>query len=110
MIPLFVLADAKEPVIQILRRAPREAVELRHAWLSEHGSSCQSCALFGLCGGTCVAKAIAQSGTPQAVDAIECALSKYLYPALLEEIASDGPQPLIRYFERHRFGSSCTLT
>ena len=35
---LSVLADAKEPVIQILRRAPREAVELRHAWLGEHGS------------------------------------------------------------------------
>ena len=80
----------------------RLAVVDRHAELRDGSSECGTCSLFGLCGGTCVAKAIAHHGTPQAVDPIECALSKYIYPELLQEFADGGEMPLFAYFQRHR--------
>jgi uncharacterized protein len=80
----------------------RLAVVDRHAALRDGSSECGSCPLFGLCGGTCVAKAIAHHGTPNSVDPIECALSKYLYPELLQEFADGGEMPLFAYFQRHR--------
>jgi uncharacterized protein len=80
----------------------RLAVVARTDALRESGDSCASCPLFGLCGGTCVAKALARSGTPISVDPVECALSKYIYPELLREFASGAPMPLFDYYNSHR--------
>lgn len=80
----------------------RLAVVDRHAALRDGVSECGTCPLFGLCGGTCVAKAISHHGTPNSVDPIECALSKYLYPELLQEFADGGEMPLFAYYQRHR--------
>lgn len=80
----------------------RLAVVDRHTALRDGSSECGTCSLFGLCGGTCVAKAIAHHGTPQSVDPIECAISKYLYPELLQEFADGGEMPLFAYYQRHR--------
>jgi uncharacterized protein len=80
----------------------RLAIIDRHASLRDGAGECGTCSLFGLCGGTCVAKAIAHHGTPQSVDPIECAVSKYLYPELLQEFATGGEMPLFAYYQRHR--------
>lgn len=84
----------------------RGAVEQRHRALGAgeiEGVHCGTCALFGLCGGTCVAKAIAATGRPEAIDPVECAISRYLYPELLEEFDGQGlAGPLFAYARRHR--------
>lgn len=100
--PYFELAGRDEPVEKIVDHPQRLAIIERHSWLRERGADCQSCALFGLCGGTCVAKAIAARGTPQSVDPIECALVRYIYPELLREFNSDGEKPLFAYYQRHK--------
>lgn len=80
----------------------RQAVLERHAWLRQTGPTCAHCPIFGLCGGTCVAKALARHGQARSVDDIECAVSQYIYPTLLQEYASGGSTPLLHYFEQHR--------
>lgn len=80
----------------------RLAVIDRVERLRHEGGPCSRCALVGLCGGTCVAKAIARTGKPVSVDPVECALSRYLYPQLLAEFAAGGATPLLDYYRRHR--------
>jgi len=80
----------------------RLAIVDRTDKLRTTGTQCSSCALFGLCGGTCVAKAIAHTGNAVSVDPVECALSKFFYPLLLNEFAKAGTMPLFDYFNRHR--------
>lgn len=83
-------------------QAARDRVIARHGWLGSQGPTCSSCALFGLCGGTCVAKAISANGTPHSVDPVGCALATWFYPEVLAEFAAPGPSPLFDYYERHR--------
>jgi len=78
----------------------RNAILERHEWLREKGPTCATCPLFGPCGGTCVAKAIAQHGSARNVDPVECALSQYIYPELFQEFAS-SPKPLFKYYSFH---------
>lgn len=78
----------------------RSAIIDRHEWLREASPTCSSCSLFGLCGGTCVAKAIVQTGTDRSVDPVECALSQYLYPELLREFIAPS-RPLFDYYSWH---------
>jgi uncharacterized protein len=80
----------------------RHAILERHNWLKREGPECQSCALFGLCGGTCVAKAIANNGGAKSVDPIDCAITRWLYPILLEEFASGGETRLLDYYRFHK--------
>lgn len=80
----------------------RQRVVDRHEHLREGGPSCRTCALFGVCGGTCVAKAIASTGDSMDVDPIECAVNTYLYPLLLERFDGTGTSALFAYFQRHR--------
>lgn len=82
-------------------QAAREAIRHRHAWLEREGPSCAKCPLFGLCGGTCVAKAISVHGVPEAVDPVGCAVVRYFYPQLLAEFVQDGETPLLDYYRRH---------
>jgi uncharacterized protein len=100
--PFFVLGDGRSAVPRNDDSDARRAVVDRHAVLRDGTAECGTCALFGLCGGTCVAKAIAHHGRSDAVDPIECALSKYLYPELLREFAAGGELPLFEYYLRHR--------
>jgi uncharacterized protein len=97
----FVIGAASEGVPDS-RHPARQAVVDRHRRLRVTGATCRDCPLFGLCGGTCVAKAIANYGTPDSVDPVECALSRYIYPELLREFAAGGEQPLFAYYRRHR--------
>jgi uncharacterized protein len=107
----FLLGGKNEPLVNLVAQPAREAVRERHVWLRDNGSECRTCALFGLCGGTCVAKAIANHGTPHSVDPTECAISRYLYPELLNEfdsIESDvgAAAPLLVWYYRHRGAAS----
>ncbi len=78
----------------------RNAILERHEWLREKGPTCATCPLFGPCGGTCVAKAIAQHGSVWDVDPVECALSQYIYPELFQEFVS-SQKPLFEYYSFH---------
>lgn len=107
----FLLGDKTESLVNILQHPARDAIRERHAWLRETGPDCRTCSLFGVCGGTCVAKAIANHATPLSVDPAECALSRYLYPELLNEFdaAECNPQtaaPLLAWYQRHRMAST----
>lgn len=99
--PYFVIGDARSAVPGS-DHPQRRAVVDRYDWLRVSGPTCSTCALFGLCGGTCVAKAIARNGSAETVDPIECALSQLLYPVLLQEFANGGTMPLFEYYYRHR--------
>lgn len=83
----------------------RAAIVARHSWLRLHGQGCSRCALFGLCGGTCVAKALVRTGHDRSVDPVECALSRYLYPELLREFTA-AERPLFAYYARHAQGDA----
>lgn len=100
--PFFEAGGPNTPVGEMIANInpSRERVVQRHRWLRDKGPSCASCALFGLCGGTCPAKALASNGSELAVDAGECATSQYIYPMLLAEFASHR-RPLLDYFEFH---------
>ena len=78
----------------------RRRVEQRHAWLQEEGP-CADCALMRLCGGTCIAKAIGYGGHAKSVYPIECALSKFVFPELIERYAEDPHGPIFQYHRRH---------
>lgn len=75
----------------------------RHLWLKNESNTCSTCPLFGLCGGTCVGKAIAANANSNTVDLITCNISKFLYPEILEEISELGLEssPLISYYRAH---------
>jgi uncharacterized protein len=79
----------------------RNNIPERHAWLKTESLTCSKCPLLSLCGGTCAAKAIASNGDPYSIDVIECAISKYLYPRLLQEFSQPGPKPLHDYYKLH---------
>ncbi|MDM5153335.1 radical SAM protein [Bacillus sp. DX1.1] len=98
----FVLGSSKSQVPENSKHPARLAVSKRNEWLRENSSNCSTCAVFGLCGGTCVAKAISNHKTPQSVDPVECALSLYLYPELLQEFATGNNMPLFDYYNIHR--------
>lgn len=100
--PYFEVGNSTTPVNQLLTvlRPAQERITNRHKWLAINGPTCSECALFGLCGGTCVAKTIAATGTSEGADPIECAVSKYLYPLLIEETAL-ADQPILSYFAHH---------
>lgn len=89
-------------ISESINSSARNAVVERHAWLRENGETCSTCPLFGVCGGTCVAKAISQSGNPQSVDPIECAISHYIYPELLNEFVAQQKMPLFEYYSLHK--------
>ena len=99
--PFFELGDSPEVAANDEAPARLRVID-RHDWLRTDGPTCSTCPLFGLCGGTCVAKAIAHHGTSRSVDPVECAISQYLYPELLNEFASGGDTPLLDYYARHR--------
>ncbi|POY33538.1 radical SAM/SPASM domain-containing protein [Mycobacterium kansasii] len=99
--PYFELAGPGEPMPEA-GHSKRLAIVDRHSRLRSSGTPCATCALFGLCGGTCVAKAIAESGSADSVSSVECAISTWLYPILLEEVAAPPErQPLLSYFRLH---------
>lgn len=101
--PYFEAGDNVTPVRQLINilRPAQDRITNRHNWLSAHGLNCKECSLFGLCGATCVAKAIAAVGSPNDVDPGDCAVSKYIYPLLLEEFAATE-QPILSYFAYHQ--------
>lgn len=94
----FRAADATVYSPNILKAAvtPRQAIVVRHEFLRENGKACSSCPIFGLCGGTCAAKAIISTGE---IDARECAIAKYIYPYLLEQYEAYAESAkLIKYY------------
>ncbi len=99
--PFFELGERTGPIPPNASSRPRLQIIERHDWLRTDGPVCATCPLFGLCGGTCVAKAIASNGRSDSVDPIECAVVRYIYPVLLRELASADQQPLINYYYRH---------
>jgi uncharacterized protein len=100
--PFFVLGGRDSKVPENSQHSARIALVDRHQRLRDSGPQCSKCSLFGLCGGTCVAKAIAHHGRADTVDPVECALALYIYPELLQEFADGGRMPLFEYFHRHR--------
>lgn len=77
----------------------RQRVIARHGWLKNESLSCIQCPLIALCGGTCPAKAIAANNNPYSIDAVDCAISKFLFPHLLNEFSTDRDKPLFQYYE-----------
>lgn len=99
--PFFELAGPNE-AIPNNRHVKRLALVSRYNGLRDNGAKCGTCPLFGLCGGTCVGKAIAASGNSSSINPVECAISTYLYPLLLEEISGESDSAsLMRYYSRH---------
>jgi uncharacterized protein len=96
----FFLADTANASNEQAMKAARGRIEYRHAWLREQGP-CATCSLVNLCGGTCVAKAIGSNGTANSVYAIECALSKFMFPRLLNSYANDPTGPIFGYHRKH---------
>jgi len=100
--PFFFLGRDTWQAMEGPTHPARRAIEDRHDWLREQGADCSTCPLFGLCGGTCVAKAIVSRGTPLSIDPVECSIVRYLYPEILEEFDRSGEKPLLAYYHRHR--------
>lgn len=98
--PFFEAPAAPALTIEDLAPARIRVVE-RHTWLGSEGV-CSACPLFGLCGGSCPAKAIAANGASNSVDPIECAIAKYLYPEVLARFNEEGSDRLIKYYLHHR--------
>lgn len=103
--PYFELGEQNTNLDEALANSNRNSIDERHDWLRREGVTCGTCPLFGLCGGTCVAKAIALSGTDRAIDPGECARVRYLYPLLLQEFAGPGARPVLEYYNRHKLKS-----
>ncbi|MBJ2157937.1 radical SAM/SPASM domain-containing protein [Variovorax sp. IB41] len=101
--PFFEIGDATQNPNDDTVLAAREKIGERHIWLKSFGNSCSTCALFGLCGGTCVGKAISSTGSSHTVDQVTCSIAKFIYPTILEEIANIGLDsgPLISYYRKH---------
>jgi uncharacterized protein len=100
----FRVADNTVKVIDIVPSAslPRRAIVDRHEFLRTSGKNCRACSIFGLCGGTCVAKALITTGSASEVDERECKVAKYFYPLLLSEFAKHGEDAsLFEYFFNH---------
>jgi uncharacterized protein len=100
--PYFELGKDQAEMDNFLGNPARHAIQERHEWLRDEGADCSSCALFGLCGGTCVAKAIANNGTPQSIDPIDCAITRWIYPLLIEEFTCGGKTPILDYYRIHK--------
>ena len=91
--------NLKDSIIGIKNR---QKIFERSEWLSTE-SNCGTCPIFGFCGGTCVAKAIAKNGFSNSVDSIECALSKSIYPKVLNELSNiNGVKPITDYYFNHK--------
>ncbi|MYN45776.1 radical SAM protein [Pseudoduganella sp. FT93W] len=84
----------------IMINPARSLVEERHHRLGSVGQ-CKTCPLFGLCGGTCVAKAIASNGVADSVDPIECAISKFIYPFMIDEYMKPTSK-IVEYYRYHQ--------
>jgi uncharacterized protein len=84
----------------IMINPARSLVEERHHRLGSVGQ-CKTCPLFGLCGGTCVAKAIASNGVADSVDPIECAISKFIYPFMIDEYMKPTSR-IVEYYRYHQ--------
>ncbi|MCG7946215.1 MAG: radical SAM protein [Candidatus Thiodiazotropha taylori] len=78
----------------------RERIQDRHIHLANEGP-CRSCPWFNLCGGTCVAKAIGLHGKPNTPYAMECSISRFIYPELLSRFNKAPDSRLFRYHRRH---------
>ena len=70
----------------------------RHEWLRTNHPKCSACSIFSLCGGTCVAKTISNTGTSWGIDPRECAISTYIYNELLKEFMNEGTKSLFDYY------------
>lgn len=103
--PYFELGDPNTSLDKALANPARTAIDERHNWLRREGATCGTCPLYGVCGGTCVAKAIALFGTERSVDPGECARVRYLYPLLLQEFAGSSAMPVLEYYNRHKLKS-----
>lgn len=105
--PYFMISKNGESDIDSSIRGAhaRDRIVDRHAWLRDEGPQCSRCELFGLCGGTCVAKALAVNGDSFSINPVECAISKYIYPLILEEFSS-GKTPVLDYYHFHKRGKA----
>lgn len=101
--PYFLIGKSFDPPNKVLNASQgRQAIVVRHNWLRTSGPECSNCPIFGLCGGTCVAKAILVNGSPFSIDQGECAISKYLYNELLREFRLGSAQALFGYYLKHK--------
>ncbi len=96
----FVIGDRNVRVEEVLRSATRKHLLERYSWIQSH-SECADCAWIRLCGGTCAAKALGYSEDIHAIYLPECAINKFLYPALLQTYARDPESRLFRYHRKH---------
>lgn len=80
----------------------RKNIVDRHSWLKNEHLGCSKCPIFSFCGGTCAGKAIIANQDSMSVDEIECAISKYVFPELLNEFAYSEKKPLFDYYYRHK--------
>lgn len=97
--PFFVIG---KDITDVASSKARKNITDRYKWLQTDSLSCSTCSLLSLCGGTCVAKAIASNKDPYSIDHVECALSKYIFPELLEEFVYADSKPLFDYYRYHQ--------
>ncbi|EKE01555.1 MAG: Fe-S oxidoreductase [uncultured bacterium] len=70
----------------------------RREYMKNH--ACVNCAIFGLCGGGCIAEAITNTGVAEALPEKSCKVKKFFYRTLLKEYAFDKERPLFAYYSR----------
>ena len=76
----------------------RKKILQRREYMKNH--DCSDCAIFGFCGGGCIAEAIATNGTANSLPEKNCKLKKFFYKTLLKEYALDEKRPLFAYYTR----------
>jgi uncharacterized protein len=76
----------------------RTKILSRREYMKNH--ACADCAVFGLCGGGCIAESIANTGMDKALPERSCLVKKFFYKTLLKEYAFDKERPLFAYYSR----------
>lgn len=80
------ISDARTKILQ------------RREYMKNH--ACSTCAIFGFCGGGCIAAALANTGTDKAFAESNCKIKKFFYKTLLQEYAFDKERPLFTYYSQ----------
>ena len=106
--PAFLLErdDVAADLVGAAMVAPNaQTLVRREAWLLET-AECRHCPWLHFCAGTCPARALLRKGTLFAVDDLECATRKALFPKISAELARSES----RLAEYYRRATSLTLS
>jgi uncharacterized protein len=96
----YLLLNASDPK-QIIHDTTRIKIQNRITYMKDH--VCTDCAIFGFCGGSCVAESVMNNGTDRMPDEMNCKIKKFMYKTLLKEYALEKRKPLFEYYSRFKY-------